>query len=232
MTKEFLLLMTGKKDKAMNFIEEAFRIRNQLKSECDFKENPIDNKLHVIPEFDGKEAIKLIIIGQDPTVKSINSRKYISCTLNLDKNNALRKYVERIVNSLGITVQNVYATNLFKYFYTYPPSKTPTVLKSHLQPNLGLLKKELRTFENIPVITLGEPVLQLLTSDKAKVRSYWDYITDTGISNGRFLYSTANENKLERDFYPFPHQPSIRKEFYDLTLTEYVSFVRKTSILL
>lgn len=212
----------------MNITGQALTIRNILKATKDFKTNPIDLALPVIPVFNGTGVTKLIIIGQDPTVKNAMSRKKITCTLNLDKNNALTGYVKRICGIMGIEFENVYATNLFKYFYTYPPAATPEVLKAHLQLNLELLKKELNTFDGIPVITFGEPVLQLLTSKASKVSKYWDYNARFGKTNGSFKFAAAEDNKLQRIFFPFPHQPSIRKVFYTQTLHSYVDFLKNT----
>lgn len=210
----------------MKTVEEALKIRNVINSTMDFEVNPIDNTLPIIPAFKGSDEIKLIIIGQDPTIKKIDSRKNITCTLNLDKNNALKTYVIRICTLLGIAIENVYATNLYKYFYTFPPANTPEVLKSHLQPNLDLLIKEIDEYSNVQIITLGEPILKLLSSEKDKVSVYWDYDTKKKTTNGNFKLSPANENKLKIDFYPFPHQPSIRKVFYNRTLEDYIYFMR------
>lgn len=193
--------------------------------------NPIDYSLKAIPPFIGNEEIKLIIVGQDPTIRNVASRKKISCTLNLDKNNSLKTYISSICEKLGITLENVYATNLFKYFYTYPPAETPEVLRAHLEPNLELLKQELESFKGIPVIILGQPLLQLLCGKQALVRNYWGYLKSTGKSNSNFSYSQVKENKLSRDFFPFPHQPSIGKEFYKNTLEQYCNYLKYTLLL-
>ena len=207
----------------MNILVKADEIRTILKEQNDFSINRIDNNLPIIKPFIGSGSIKLIIIGQDPTIKNEKTRKNIEYTLNLDKGNALRTYIGRICTGLGITIDNVYATNLFKYFYTTPPAQTIDVLYAHLQPNLELLKEEISVFKNTSIITLGEPVLQLLTTPNAKVREFWDYDRKTGVSNDYFKYSKANENKLGKDFYPFPHQPSIRKKFYEVTIDKYIT---------
>jgi uracil-DNA glycosylase len=206
--------------------EQADTLSRELFVTSQMPENPIDLELNVIPPFKGASEIKLIIIGQDPTIRNVSSRKKITRTLNLDKSNSLKTYIGSICEKLGITLENVYATNLFKYFYTYPPADTPEVLQTHLEPNLKLLEQELEECRGIPVITLGQPVLQLLCGENALVRNYWDYDKMTGKSNGNFSYSNATENKLNRDFYPFPHQPSIRKEFYKNTLDSYSNFMK------
>ena len=219
------------KDKNMNkinFEKEVEKIISQLKN---YEENPISKKLGFVPPYNeaGKD-IKLIIIGQDPTIKNELQRSEIKFTLNLDKSGAIRRYVEDICEGLNISLSNVYATNLFKYFYTIPPAQTFDVMEKHLEPNLTLLKKELAGFANCPIITLGEPVLKLLVGNNAKVREYWGYDKKTGRTNGKFKYVSANDNKLNRIIFPFCHQPSIRKDFYKNALSQYVDFVKGTTL--
>jgi len=204
-------------------VDEATEIRDDLKNN---KENPIDTSLSPVPPFIGTvdahdqtkqkesttEEIKIIIIGQDPTVGSIATRKKIKTTLMLDDKNAeLTKYIEKqICEPLGLSLANVYATNLFKYFYAHrPTSKNVDILKSHLEPNLKLLKDELKQYHNVTIIALGQPVLQLLTYDKNELKRYrgYDKKTPNHISKkeGALSYVLANDNKLGVDFYPFPH---------------------------
>ena len=212
----------------INFEKEVEKIISQL---TDYKANPISKDLCYVPPFNeaGKD-IKLIIVGQDPTIKNEKQRCKINATLNLDKSGAIRKYVEDICEGLKISLENVYATNIFKYFYTVPPAGTFEVLEKHLTPNLNLLKKELSAFQQGPIITLGEPVLKLLVNNNAKVREYWGYNKKTGTTDGNFKYVVANDNKLNRIIFPFCHQPSIRKDFYKHTLNQYVNFVKETKL--
>lgn len=210
---------------AIDFKKEVDNIIQRL-PKC--PSNPIQSESGIVPPFIGKGEIKLIIIGQDPTIRNVKSRKNINVTLNLDKNGALRTYIERICLALGIQLDNVYATNLFKYFYTTRPSQTFDVLKAHLNENLKLLAKELSAFPKCPIITLGEPVLKLLVKESTPpvVSFYWDYDKKTKSSNGEFHFVLAKDNKLSRDFFPFCHQPSISKEFYNQTFEQYVDFTK------
>lgn len=208
-----------------NVIEETIKLRDKLKSEMDSVDNPIDMLLDPVPPFKGSEEIKLIIIGQDPTIKNKDQRCKIKETLNLDKNGSLKTYISSICNSLGIGIENVYATNIFKYFYNDPPARTPNVLFDHLNMNLKLLRNELQIYPDLPVITLGEPGLQLLSNiSEDKVRSYWDY--KNGVSGK--LFKKCTDNELDRPFYPFPHQPSVRKNFYAETMEEYLNYVKRS----
>jgi len=204
-----------------NIIQKAINIRDHLKSGDDFPENPIDSSYNVIPPFTGKSEIKLIIVGQDPTVKESKSRRAIKMTLNLDKSNSLTRYVIGICKDLGISLENVYATNIFKYFYTIPPARTMNVLRKHLNLNIGLVREEIADYNSVPVITLGEPVLELIANESLnqKVRYYWGY------DDKKYYMLNAGENILERNLFPFPHQPSISKVFYRTNIERYIKYV-------
>jgi uracil-DNA glycosylase len=207
-------------------IEEALKIRDTIKTQMDSVLNPIDMKLNPVPPFKVSDEIKLIIIGQDPTIKNKSQREKISTTLNLNRGGSLATYIMNICDGLGISLKNVYATNIFKYFYSIPPASTMDVLFNHLDLNLRLLRNELQIYAGLPVITLGEPVLQLLSNIPGdKVRKYWDY--NKGISG--LSFNKCTDNDFDRPFYPFPHQPSIRKEFYNRFLYKYLQYVKDDS---
>lgn len=206
---------------------KSLEIRDFLKQRNDFAENQIDDSLLPVLPFRISRKIKLIIIGQDPTVKLTESRKTIEYTLNLDKNGSLKIYLDKICQELGIKFDNIYATNIFKYFYTSPPERTMYILENHLLINIKLLKEELSAYRKIPIITLGLPVLRLLAGDKSQVSYYWDYNKKTKSTNGNFKLCPAKDNILISDLFPFPHQPSITHGFYKNTLIEYLAFVKK-----
>jgi uracil-DNA glycosylase len=203
---------------------KSLKIRDELKKNNDFSENPIDNSLLPVLPFRISNKIKLIIIGQDPTVKNPESRKFIEYSLNLDKPGALRTYLGKICDGLGISFENIYATNIFKYFYKEPPARTPQILMSHLEKNIELLQEEISSYPKVPIITLGLPVLQLIVDDNAQVNYYWAYKKNIPDD---FDFCKANENKLGRDFFPFPHQPSyVGKVFYNNTINYYLNFMK------
>lgn len=70
---------------------------------------------------------------------------------------------------------------------------------------------------------------QLLLKLEALVTDFWIYHKKHKTS-GNFKRCEAKDNKLERVFYPFPHQPSIRKKFYAETMDDYIKFVRNDRI--
>lgn len=177
-------------------------------------------------------TVKLIILGQDPTVKSKESRKSIKAVLNLDKKGSLTRYLSEISLELGLDLKkNVYATNLLKNFFIEPPTtiKDINIFNAFIPYWLPVLKKELEEFPNVPIISLGEPLLQSIIKQgvSKRVREYWGYQNSNSTGDmSKFKVLNANENILNRLVIPFPHQPSINKEFYWNTKKEYLKFIK------
>lgn len=213
-------------------IQEALDIRDNLKKHKDSADNPIDDSFNPIPPYYGSGEVKLVIIGQDPTIQNIKSRQSITSTLNFDKGGSLKTYADKICNKLGISLNNIYATNVFKYFYTNPPAYTG-VLEKHIDENIVLLKKELAIYPDAHIITFGEPVLQLITNEKAKMKYYWDFVNKTKKNTlnykkcGGAFKKCDTPSKIGRVFYPFPHVPTVlRNDFYRENLTGYMDYMK------
>ncbi|MFC1998781.1 hypothetical protein ACFLVR_03955 [Chloroflexota bacterium] len=181
--------------------------------------------------------VRLIVIGQDPTIKNEKRRQFITTVLNLDKPKwSLYKYISRICCELGLELeQHVYATNFAKNFFIEPPAqiKECDVLEKVLPYWLPLLQEELSYFPNAKIITLGEPLLKVLSKDKKKafVNRYWDYnkkwMEEPPI---HFSFVDNIDSIINRMFFPFPHQPSIKKDFYNNNFNAYSLFVKNTPI--
>jgi hypothetical protein len=190
----------------------------------------VDFSLPIPDEFMGDGEIKLIFLGQDPTVKSEKARKDIHTVLNLDKNGQLLYYLQGICRGLGLALgKNVYATNLFKNFFIQPPTQIREIdIFTEFTPYwLPLLRDELAQFPDAPVVTLGEPLLNSITKKAVKVRDFWGYVpTWKSGETGAFHYLRPEDTLLDRMVFPFPHQPSIRKVFYRDRLERYVAFMR------
>lgn len=209
-----------------DIINESISIRNRLLRDKELAVH-IDKCRDRIPVPKvGKGEIKLIFIGQDPTVKNKTSRDSINVVLNLGKQNSLYRYIEGIANKLGCSVEeNVYATNLLKCFFVEPPATIKGAVSRYTPYWIDLLKEELAYYPNALIITLGEPVLNaLITSGSKKVSKYWGYTGNTQADIRRFNYCDANNNLLQRIFFPFPHQPTIINPFYSSYLDAYISF--------
>lgn len=91
-------------------------------------QNDIDFSHDFIPPFskaDKTSKIKLVFIGQDPTVRRKESRGEINATLNLDKENSLKTYLKKVCEILEIDLyKEVYATNLYKCLSNFLPLMT------------------------------------------------------------------------------------------------------------
>lgn len=187
---------------------------------------------HGIPEiYNGGGKIKLIVIGQDPTIRNKASRKNITTVLNLDKPGKLQRYIFGICESLSIDPNTeLYATNLFKNFFEETPDYADNNLYKFFDYWFPVLQKEMYRLPDVPVMFLGDNVLEFLTLkgvDK-HVRNYWGYTDnwhETG-GNGTMKHIYPHENLLNKIVFPFPQQPSIIKEFYASRLTAYTDFIK------
>jgi len=190
----------------------------------------VDFSLSIPSPFHGGGQIKLIVLGQDPTVHNAQSRSRISTVLDLNCKGNLYKYLSQLCEGLGVKLDNVYATNLFKNFFQIPPTKMQdTVCMQFLPFWLPVLKEELGRFPDVPVITLGQPVLKSLAfGTECLVRSYWGYIKGwrEGVY-GEFSFVPANHNALNRPIFPFPHQGNgTRTAFYRDNFEFYLKFMK------
>lgn len=208
---------------------EAEQIRRRLLKDESLARCLDKNRDYIpVPKL-GTGEIKLIIVGQDPTVKNEKSRDAVKTVLNLDKRTSLYEYISYVAKRLGYDIeQNVYATNLLKCFYASPPATIPYAVREHTPYWIDLLKRELAEFPDAKIITLGEPVLAALVTDgSSRVRDYWGYQGSNLANILNFRYCEAANNLLQRRFFPLPHQPSIRKQFYRNYMAHYIAFLGK-----
>lgn len=212
-------------------IEREMQMIREKLSEDFVLGNDIDFSYDFIPPFSNSDQIsdiKLVIIGQDPTVRRKDSRSKVNTTLNLDKENSLRIYLKAICKTLDLDLdKEVYATNLYKCFFKIPPAEDQRVLTRHFKIWMDLLINELSIFDNTIFITLGEPLIkQLFHSEHRRVRYYWDYIGQSQ-SGMNFKFNDSSDNYLQKRIYPIAHQPSwSQKKFYKTYLENYLEFVK------
>ena len=126
--------------------------KRMLLKDCVLK-NDIDFSNDFILPYSKANAIsdvKLIFIGQDPTVRRKESRSDINVTLNLDKENSLKTYLKNVCDILQIDIEReVYATNLYKCFFHFPPADDQTILTRHFKIWNDLLKNELNSLKKL-----------------------------------------------------------------------------------
>lgn len=213
-------------------IEQKLNTTKELLLNDSVLQNDIDFSLDFILPFskaDKTSKIKLVFIGQDPTIRRIESRSKIKVTLNLDKENSLKTYLKKVCEILNIDLgKEVYATNLYKCFFKIPPADDQTILTRHFKVWMDFLINELAVFENATFITLGEPLInQLIHTNNKKVNYYWDYIGETK-SGGDFKCNEKFDNYLQRRIYPIAHQPTWnRNKFYNTYLNDYLDYLKR-----
>jgi uracil-DNA glycosylase len=189
--------------------------------------------------FVGTGDIRLVIIGQDPTVQRTESRAAITMVLNLDRGGRLRAYLVNLCRDLLIDLdQHVYATNACKCFFTDPPTTIlkrdgVDVLAESANLWLPLLVDELAHFPDAFIISLGEPVLAMLTRPEYRhpMRAYWGY--DRRWREGVYLPMRAidaEESTVGRRIFPIVHEPTQRGRrtaFYRERRQAYLEFIRQ-----
>jgi hypothetical protein len=218
----------------MNMNELAIEVRKVIdKLVCSEIGSYVDTSLAPPEPFRGRGKIKLIVLGQDPTVHDPEYKKKIKVVLLLNQPGGLRRYVGDICNALDIELDdNVYATNLLKNFFTVPPDKmrkeNPQFFQKAADHWIPLLKEEIEEFENVPILPLGEPVLNCLTKspDWTFIRYSWGY---EGPAKYRQNFSCIEpeENVLSRVIFPFPHLPGLTHKIYRQQKDGYLVFMKK-----
>lgn len=193
----------------------------------------IDQSLIPPDPFRGRGEIKLLVLGQDPTVHNPKHRKKLKVTLLLNQPGRLRRYMEDVCNGLDLDLdENVYATNLLKNFFTVPPDslrKTkPEFFMKAADYWIPLLRDELEEFKNVPVLPLGQPVLNCLTKNPEwdLIRNYWGF-EGKGQYGPNFSYIEPTENILARVIFPFPHLPGRSHKIYQQQFDNYLAFMKK-----
>jgi hypothetical protein len=193
----------------------------------------IDFSLTPPSPFRGQGPIRLIVLGQDPTVQKPDYRKKIKVTLLLNQPGWLRTYLNKVCQRLGIDLdENIYATNLLKNFFSIPPDKMrkkdPSFFQKAAEHWIPLLKKEIAEFKNVPILPLGEPVLNCLTKSPARtlIRHYWGYEGPARYGQN-FAFIPPSENILSRIIFPFPHIPGLAHKFYRQQMDGYLAFMKE-----
>jgi len=210
----------------------ANAILEELRNATDLR-GYVDFDLPIPMNFVGSGSIRLIVLGQDPTIKNPKSKANITTVLNLDKSGQLRRYLEKVCKGLGLDLnQNVFATNLYKNFFTTQPTKIKDInpFQAFLPYWQGLLLEEINAYPDVPIISLGQPLLGALVKDGASplVREYWGYSPGWKTEVlGPLRYLRSEDNILGRRVFPFPHQPSLAKQFYSKYLSSYTAFLKQ-----
>ena len=213
--------------------QSSIEVRARLKSDSRIGLY-IDDTLSIPRPFGARNSspIKLVVIGQDPTVGSTKTRAKITHALMLNDEKAkLTVFLSSVCAALGIRLgENVYATNLCKCFFTEPPRKvkSPKLIQETGHEWLDILRGELALFPDAAVISLGEPVLDVLLEVTARNRMKWFWGHQPRwkhIPQRPFQRVEPDQSTLGRRFYPFIH---INSDFgfYGARRPDYQQFIR------
>jgi len=193
----------------------------------------VNPDLAIPAAYCGTGEIKLILLGQDPTIKNKDGQARITTVINLRGYGPLWNYVARICKGLHLDLhQNIHATNCFKNFFVKPATQITEVniFEKFARWWLPVLQDEIDQFRQVPIIALGQPLLSVLVNDRGDplVRDYWGYTPNWKTGERRpYRFLEPDKNHLGRLIFPFPHQPSIRKQFYAEQMAGYISFVKR-----
>jgi len=217
-----------------NLMVQGRKVVEVLKADTEIGKY-IDPSLPVPKPFVGTGDIRLVILGQDPTVDEMSTRQAITTVLMLDKKGSnLHQFITDICTSLHISLdKNAYATNVCKNFFTEPPKNVAaTDLIGLSWPKWRpLLVEELARFPKAAILTLGKPILRVLVRDSAvkDLKHYWGHVGDKAMArHGEYRLVEVQHSRLGRPFFPFPHITNIRAtELYRTHRDNYLSFVRK-----
>lgn len=217
------------------FIDDVVRrsaeVSSRLKTRPDLRQY-MDDGLPIPRPFVGTGAIKLVVVGQDPTVGMYKTRQRITHTLMLNEGGPLTRFLQQVCGALGVKAkENVYATNLCKSFFTDPPAKVKDVnLVAETSAEwLPILLDELDHFPQACVISLGEPVLEVLLRPTAQqqMKWYWGHHPQWQVGRTNlFRLVECADSAIARRFYPFIHSNN-NTGFYKMRLNEYLTFIRK-----
>jgi len=220
----------------INIHEESRNIIDQLSRNPQIREY-VDTNWEIPRVFAGTGQIRLIILGQDPTVTNKESRENMVQVLNLDKEaGALYKYLDGICKSLDLNLkENIYATNVIKNFFTDSPTEIAKTAGIHVLKEaapfwLPLLQQEIDQLPNVPIIALGEPVLNVLVRNGSQsMRDYWGFTENwqAGHLKG-FTKIEAENSAIHRMIFPMVHQPSQGILFYKCVRSLYLNYIKNS----
>ena len=154
----------------------------------------------VLRPFEGGNPL-VLLVGQDPTI----AKGQIYSVLDLENpNGRLYKYiVSEILKPVGLTLENIYATDLIKC--RFPDNQTPKVIsqnhgltiKDFLSPFFRncrqWLSQEAKEIRPKIILSFGEPVHQMLVEEfgwtvPIKMKEAFSNIYPTNLFGGNAFY--------------------------------------------
>jgi len=164
-------------------------------------------ELRVIPHYKQGGNLRVMLIGQDPTI--LRKPERVKEVLMLDESNGkLSRWLKQIFGDDNFHTITLYATNLVKCSFVKPPSSSAGGSLKFLKPYFDNCKEylahELLSFKPDCVLTLGEPAHTLF------ITMLDNQMPDTmqAAFTGQFL--RAKFRGIEFDYSPCLHIQSFR----------------------
>ena len=106
-------------------------------------------------------------------------------------------------------------------------NKNKTIISKYVEYWLPVLEEEIKEYEDVPILTLGQPILKFLVNEDVKneLKFYWGYNSEN--SNRDFKIIEKNDNKLNRIIIPFPHVTTKNNSFYKDEFDNYCEFINR-----
>jgi uracil-DNA glycosylase len=165
--------------------------------------------LRAEPYFQPGGGMRLMLIGQDPTIRKRPERVRKALMLD-DPNTQLSRWLRNIFGVHRFDTLTVYATNLVKCTFAKPPSDSAggglKFLKPYFQNCKEHLARELLAFKPEFVLTLGEPAHKLFVSTLDGHSSIPDSMN--AAFTGRFI--KAEFCSFQFDYTPCLHIQNFR----------------------
>jgi len=180
-------------------------------TECNTCASFSEVELRLVPPYfkEGGE-LKLMLVGQDPTVRREPARVKHALMLDEPKGQLRRWLTKELFGKRNFDALTLYATNLVKCSFQQPPSTTQQGGFRFLQPYFDncrdLLAQEISAFGPALVLTLGEPAHKLFIT----ILDNRDNIADRmkKAFTGRFV--KAEFGDIEFDYSPCLHIQTFR----------------------
>ena len=162
----------------------------------------------VKPYYRGKSGLKILLIGQDPTI--VKKPERVKEVLMLDDaNSQLSRWLKNIFGE-KFDELDIYATNLVKCFFSLPPSQMPGGGYKFLQPFYdeckGYLVTEITKFCPAFVMTLGQTAHRLFIKSLDNPSSVPEFMKDAFTGN----FVKVKLNSFEFDYTPCLHIKTFR----------------------
>ncbi|MBI5892474.1 MAG: hypothetical protein HZB79_02300 [Deltaproteobacteria bacterium] len=168
-----------------------------------------DFMLQVEPFLKNGERIRLMLVGQDPTIFKKPER--VKSVLMLDQENSqLSRWLKDLFGSNNFQSLTLYATNLIKCSFNKPPSTTQEGGLNFLMPYfkncMEYLKDEVCKFKPNLLLTLGEPAHKLFIT----ILDNHDSIGKSMQSAFKGYFLKVKLEEVEFDYSPCLHIKTFR----------------------